>query len=78
MCELCKQPKCPPGCPNYSHSKRFRICAYCEWDILPGADYIETYAGNYYHYDCFKHLTTDKILKETGLEVKTADYNDWR
>jgi hypothetical protein len=41
-------------------------------------EYIETYAGNYYHYNCFKCLTTDEILKETDLEVKTAEYYDWR
>ena len=43
-----------------------------------GMEYIETYAGNYYHYNCFKCLTTDEILKETDLEVKTAEHYDWR
>ena len=78
MCKFCKQPKCPPECPNYSHSRFYEQCHYCEGDILPGMEYIETYAGNYYHYNCFKCLTTDEILKETDLEVKTAEHYDWR
>lgn len=78
MCDLCKQPKCPPGCPNYSNSRFYMKCKYCGRDISPGTDYIETYAGNYYHYNCFKCLTVDEILEETDLEVKTAEYYDWR
>ena len=36
MCEFCKQPKCPPECPNYSHSRFYEQCHYCEGDIFAG------------------------------------------
>ena len=74
MCEICRQYRCPAGCPNAPDPPAVVACEYCGENIVVGDEYFE-YNGNYYHVECFADAAVSLLL-ENGASHGEMDYDD--
>ena len=51
MCMICRQHKCPPGCPNYAPPKVKHYCSICGQGIMDGELFLKNIDGEYINYE---------------------------
>ena len=71
MCMICRQHKCPPGCPNYTPPKVKHYCSICGQGIMDGELFLKNIDGEYIHYDCVTGIR--HLLEWLGYKIETME-----
>lgn len=75
MCDICRQPICPSGCPN-ADEVVVAHCAGCDEEVYVG-DNIVKIDGDIWHEECLKDLSISELVQLFDCEVEVAEEDVW-
>ena len=77
MCAICMRTPCLPQCPNAEEPERVYTCHLCKEPVYAGDRYIEKDDGKILCKYCFESMTQTELLEELGIDIKTAEGDEW-